>query len=229
MSDSNVDTIKWPCPLSDDLKQQLIDISQSGSALPDTQKKKDFPGIYYIKSGLATLSILSENMNNTLGFVMGKDDWVGANTIGGLSDIFLLSVEIEPIEYLFFCRKKVAQLAEKNLEVYKFLFHCLNKIQPIFWQVSLTALHDKEVRIVYTLLSLAQKTPTVNGAKVSIKITQEQLCAVTGLSRPRINEVLKSIEKVHEISIERGVIHIIDIQALGKRLNRLNTMFNDPR
>ena len=229
MSDVNVDNIKWPCSISDDLKQQFAEISQPGKGLPNTQKKMEFPGIYYITSGLATLSVLSENMNNTLGFVVGTDDWVGANTIGYLSNIFLLTVEIEPVKYLFFCRKKVALLAEKNLEVYKFLFHCLNKMQPVFWQVSLTALHDKEIRIVYTLLSLAQMKKTIKGAKVSIKITQEQLCAVTGLSRPRINEVLKNIEKAHEISIERGVIHIIDIAALGQRLNQLNMMFNDPR
>ncbi|GLS90913.1 hypothetical protein GCM10007916_19800 [Psychromonas marina] len=229
MSTLNIDTIQWPGPISEGLKQQLFEIAQPGKGLPDTQKKTDFPGIYYITAGLATLSVQSENMNNSLGFVLGTNDWVGANTVGKLSDIFLLTVEIEPVEYLFLCRKKVTLLAEKNLEVYKFLFHCLNKMQPVFWQVSLTALHDKEARIVYTLVSLAQKKKIIQGTKVSIKITQEQLCAVTGLSRPRINEVLKKIEKAHEISIERGVIHILDTDALGKRLNQLNMMFNDPR
>lgn len=226
MSYFNIESMHWPCSLSTQLKRQLLDIAQQGKGLPNTQA---FPGVYYITNGLATLSVLSENMSNSLGFVIGVNDWVGANSIGDIDKMFLLSVELEPLEYLFFSKKKVKQLSENNLEVFKFLFHCLNKIQPRFWQVSLTALHGKEVRIVYTLLSLAERKKTVKGAKISIKITQEQLCEVTGLSRPRINEVLKMIEKAHEISIERGIIHIIDITALGNRLNQLNTMFNDPR
>lgn len=229
MSDINIDEIIWPCTLSKQLKRQLLSISESGEGLPASQNKQYFPGLYYIKSGLATISILSENMNNTLGFVLGEKDWLGANAIGYMDELYLLSVELEPIKHLFFCKEKVINLAQTTPEVYKLLFHCLQKDQPKHWQVTLNTLHDKEVRIVYTLLSLAGKKTVIKGAKISIKITQEQLCIVTGLSRPRVNEVLKAIEKAHEISIERGTIHINDIKALGSRLDQLNTMFNDPR
>ncbi|WP_019613065.1 Crp/Fnr family transcriptional regulator [Psychromonas ossibalaenae] len=229
MTDSSIETIHWPCTISNDLKQQLLDIAQRGSGLTDTQKKQALPGIYYITSGLATISFLSENMNNTLGFVLGVNDWVGANSLGNNADVFLLTVELEPVKYLLFPKQKIAQLAENNNEVFKFLYYCMVQMQPRSLQAPLTALHDKEIRIVYTLLALAQKKHAVKGVNTSINITQEQLCAVTGLSRPRINEVLKTIEKVHEISIERGKIHITDIDALGNRLNQLNAMFDDPR
>ncbi|WP_028863026.1 Crp/Fnr family transcriptional regulator [Psychromonas aquimarina] len=229
MTDSSTDAINWPCPLSNTLKRQLLDIAQCGKGLPNTQKKAAFPGLYYITSGLATLSFLSENMNNTLGFVLGVNDWVGANSLGNSADLFFLTVELEPVEYLFLSKQKIAQLAENNNEVFKFLYYCMIQMQPRSQQAPLTALHDKEIRIVYTLLALAQKKQTLKGVKTTIDITQEQLCTVTGLSRPRINEVLKNIEKAQEISIERGKIHIIDINALGERLNQLNSMFSDPR
>jgi len=229
MTDSSIDAIHWPCTLSNDLKYQLFDIAQRGKGMPNMQKKQALPGVYYITSGHATLSFLSENMNKTLGIVIGVNDWVGANSLGNNADIYLLSIELEPIEYLLFPKQKIAQLAEKNNEVFKFLYYCMIQMQPRLQQAQLTALHNKEIRIVYTLLTLAQKKQGLQGVKTSINITQDQLCTVTGLSRPRINEVLKNIEKAHEISIERGKVHIIDINALGNRLNQLNAMFNDPR
>ncbi len=229
MAEFSIDTLHWPCKISNDLKHQLLNIAQPGKGLQNTQKKAAFPGIYYITSGLATYYYTSENMNNALGCVFGAHDWIGAYSLGSNAEFFIFSVEFEPVEYLFFSKQKIAQLAESNPEVFKFLYYCIIKMQPRLLQVQLTALHNKELRIVYTLLALAQKKQIIKGAKISIEITQEQLCTVTGLSRPRINEVLKKIEKHHEISIERGKIHIIDLKALGDRLNQLNTMFHDPR
>jgi len=229
MSELNIDTLHWPCSITNDLKHKLLNIAQPGTGLQNTMQKTAFPGIYYITSGLAIFSYTSADMNNVLGCVFGANDWIGANSIGNDADIFFLCIELEPLEYLFFPKQKIAQLAESNPEVFKFLYYCLIQAQPIFLQAQLTALHDKETRIAYTLLSLAQKQRVIKGAKISIAITQEQLCTVTGLSRPRINEVLKDIEKHHEISIERGKIYITDLNALGKRLNKSNIMFNDPR
>ncbi|MGB5443985.1 MAG: Crp/Fnr family transcriptional regulator [Psychromonas sp.] len=226
MNEFKIENECWPCPLSNHLKVQLLAIAQSEKG---AQRMIKNSGLCYIKSGLACLYYASEQMNNTLGYVIGSGDWIGASTLMKKNKLFLLSAELEPIEYLFFPTEKILRIAKAEMEIYKLLYHCMIHMQPIYLQSQLTSLHDKETRVVYMLLCLAQKKQTVNGAKTVINITQEQLCLATGISRPRINEVLKKFEKHQEIAIKRGKIYILDISALSNRLDCANTMFYDPR
>lgn len=226
MTESSINNIQWPCELSDNLKRQLLNIARPCKGTPNIQKKT---GIYYVTRGLSIMYYTTDYMNNNLGFVIGAHDWLGASRIPNNTKLFLQTIVIEPEEYLFFQNHKISQLAEINPEVYKLLYYCLANIQPVHLQGQLTSMQNKEVRVVYTLLALAKKKQTINGAKISLQITQEQLSLATGLSRPRINEVLKQIENSHEISITRGKICILDIIALGNRLDHALMMFYDPR
>ena len=226
MTESSIDVPLWPCALSDNLKQQLLNIAQPCQGIPNIQKHR---GLYYIGTGLFIIHYATQHMNNNLGYAVGADDWIGASKIVCSDRFFLQAIELEPVESLFFPHHKISKLAEINHEVYKLLYFCLANVQPVHLQGQLTAMQDKEVRVVYTLFSLAQKKISIEGARISLKITQEQLSLVTGLSRPRINEILKKIEKSQEISITRGSICILDIIALGKRLDHALLMFNDPR
>ncbi|PKF61754.1 hypothetical protein CW745_10595 [Psychromonas sp. psych-6C06] len=229
MSIVNIDNIQWPCPLSKDLKQQLLALSHPGKGMPNTNKNMSLPGIYYITKGTGILFITCDNMSSSLGLAIGVNDWTGASSIGNDNKVLLMSLELEPVQHLFFPKQKLELLAKQNLEAFKFLYHCVTTEHPQVFQASLTSLHDREVRIAYSLLSLAQKKSFIKGANMSLKITQAQLSTITGLTRPRINEALKKFEKAQEISMTRGEIHIIDVNALGNRLNQLNTMFSDPR
>ncbi|WP_372882416.1 Crp/Fnr family transcriptional regulator [Psychromonas sp.] len=226
MKELNIEKERWPCPISNHSKEQLARIAQSGNGCTNLLKTS---GICYIKKGLAILYYASGQMNNTLGYVIGSGDWIGASTLLNKEELFLLSAELEPVEFLFFSTQKILHLAETEPEMYKLLYYCMVHMQPVYLQSQLTSLHDKEVRVAYMLLFLAQKKQTIKGAKIIITITQEQLCLATGISRPRINEVLKKFEKHREIVIERGKIYILDIVALGHRLDYANTMFYDPR
>jgi DNA-binding GntR family transcriptional regulator len=62
---------------------------------------------------------------------------------------------------------------------------------------------------------------------LKIDISQKQLSQITGISRPRLNEVLKQLEAVGEISLERGSIHLIDIPALSLRTHKLDNAFKN--
>ena len=226
MNELNIEKARWPCPVSNHVKEQLASIAQAGYGCKNLLKTS---GICYIKKGLAILYYASGQMNSTLGYVIGSGDWIGASTLMNKRELFLLSAELEPVEFLFFPTQKILQLAETEPEIYKLLYYCMVHMQPVYLQSQLTSLHDKEVRVTYMLLCLAQKKQTIHGAKTAIAITQEQLCLATGITRPRINEVLKKFEKHHEIAIERGKIYILDLVALGHRLDYANTMFYDPR
>jgi CRP/FNR family cyclic AMP-dependent transcriptional regulator len=232
MQQYDVEKIKWPTSLSATVKEKLLNIAYYGDNFTpqvSTNAKLKHPGVYYFIRGLATFSYTTANMKNIRGCVFGGGDWIGANSLFREKSLFFVPETLIPIEFLYFPRDKIEKLSITSPEVYQWLFHCIDNTQPKIMQSQLTALHDKTSRIVYTLLELARYTPVLLGSSPSIRISQQQLSTVTGLSRPRINEVLKTLEKKGEISLERGCIHLIEQAGLAKYLDELNTMFHDPR
>ena len=232
MADFPMQNINWPAELSDDFKDKLMTIAQIRKGLkqyPSRMVNGKVPGITYITKGIIFIYHTSKNMNNINGVVCGSHDWLGGDGIDNNAEIIIFIEQIEEIEYLFFPAIKVKELAETEPEVFKWLYYCTVKIQPNILQSQLISLHDKEVRIVYALLTLAKHKQVIIGQQTSLQISQQQLSTITGLSRPRINEVLKKIEKENEIAIARGKIYIIDKKALGKRLGNANLMYTDPR
>ena len=95
-------------------------------------------------------------------------------------------------------------------------------------QAFLSSIHEKEQKTIYVLLELAARQTNVTGAKVSINISQTQLSTITGISRPRLNEVLKSIEQQGLVTIQRGKVSISDFEGLYERISPMNLMIRDP-
>ncbi|OCH46648.1 protein kinase, partial [Vibrio cyclitrophicus] len=162
------------------------------------------------------------------GGVIGKGDWIGALTIHANYNLFAVAEEVEPITMVFFPADKVLELAEKKCMVFKWLLHCGVKSQSIWMQAFLSSIHEKEQKTIYVLLELAARQTNVTGAKVSINISQTQLSTITGISRPRLNEVLKSIEQQGLVTIQRGKVSISDFEGLYERISPMNLMIRDP-
>ncbi|MEZ8828276.1 Crp/Fnr family transcriptional regulator [Vibrio cyclitrophicus] len=223
--------IQWPCDLSQDLIHSLLEIAlfKTGvHSLEITKKFQNLPGVFYILKGSAGICFSTENMKSLSGGVIGKGDWIGALTIHANYNLFAVAEEVEPITMVFFPADKVLELAEKKCMVFKWLLHCGVKSQSIWMQAFLSSIHEKEQKTIYVLLELAARQTNVTGAKVSINISQTQLSTITGISRPRLNEVLKSIEQQGLVTIQRGKVSISDFEGLYERISPTNLMIRDP-
>ncbi|MEH6452105.1 MAG: Crp/Fnr family transcriptional regulator [Psychromonas sp.] len=232
MTNFPIPNINWPTELSDNFKKKLLSIAQQSTTLKNQSLNMlydDNAGIYYLSDGIVTVYYTCDNTNSLQGMVCGPKDWLGSFDITSNSETCLLVEKLEEVNYLFFPSHKIKKLAETEPEVFAWLYYCTAKMQPKILQSMLICAHNKEIRIVYTLLTLANYQRVLLGQQTSLHINQQQLSTITGLSRPRINEVLKKIEKDNEIVIERGKIHIIDKVALGKRLEPASLIFSDPR
>ncbi|MEZ8386518.1 Crp/Fnr family transcriptional regulator, partial [Vibrio splendidus] len=49
-----------------------------------------------------------------------------------------------------------------------------------------------------------------------------------GISRPRLNEVLKGIEQQGLVKIQRGKVFIADVKGLYEHISPMNLMIRDP-
>ncbi len=184
-------------------------------------------GVYYVSQGILSISFTSENTNSMNATLISSNTWMG----GGIMNSGLLLKatidEIYPTIIICFPKEKIDRLAATNDEVYKWLYHCTLDVQKCWLQAQLCSLYDRECRIVFSLLDISKRLPSVKGSLLKIDISQKQLSQITGISRPRLNEVLKQLETVGEISLERGSIHLIDIPALSLRTHKLDNAFKN--
>ena len=95
-------------------------------------------------------------------------------------------------------------------------------------QAYLTSIHEKEQKTVYVLLELAARQNTDVNDVARIDVSQSQLSSITGISRPRLNEVLKNLEKKKGIKTHRGRVVISDFDVLYHCISPMNLMLRDP-
>lgn len=224
--------IRWPCQISQSLEQELLSIARVEHGLKPMGLKtgySELKGICYVLEGTSALCFPSFDLNSVSSFLIGRHDWFGLLAIDSRIKGYVITEEIEPITFLLFPKKSVETLARQQVEVYKWMFYIGKSVNTKWMQANISSLHDLHSRVVYILLELMLRQPIMAGVLPRIKISQQQLGLLTGISRPRLNEVLKAFEQAGDISLQRGFIQILDQKALAQRLNNLNLCMRDPR
>ncbi|KAA8679751.1 Crp/Fnr family transcriptional regulator [Vibrio gigantis] len=223
--------IQWPCELPQNFIDSLLEIAvfKTGiNSLEITQRFQNLPGVFYILTGSAGICFSTENLKSLSGGVVGKGDWIGALSVHVDYNLFAIAEEVEPITMVLFPSDKVLELAEKKCLVFKWLLHSGAKAQSIWMQAFLSSIHEKEQKTIYVLLELAARQNNIAGATVSVNVSQTQLSTITGISRSRLNEVLKGIEQDGLVKIQRGKVFISDVEGLYERISPMNLMMRDP-
>ncbi|WP_019027613.1 Crp/Fnr family transcriptional regulator [Colwellia piezophila] len=227
-----IDDIAWPCELSLTLKKSLLSIASFKDGITSLGGSPKHPfssGICYLFEGIVILSTSTLDTSATVGGVIGPQDWIGAGVMDESYRPIYTSEEVVPVVLMAFPKKLLLKLAEQDSEVFKFLFYIAQKSLKKWTQAAATVIHDKEMRIVFSLLELLVLHPKKDDEIPPIKISQQQLAFLSGISRPRVNEVLKALEIAEEIEITRGSLRIINLPKLAARLNNLNVSLRDPR
>ncbi|WP_422108897.1 helix-turn-helix domain-containing protein [Vibrio aestuarianus] len=89
-------------------------------------------------------------------------------------------------------------------------------------------MHNKDIRIAYSLVDLHCHLERCGVLDCRIKISQSLLASSSKISRPKLNFVLKKFESDNLITIRRGGIIIDDMNGLKNILLNCNLMFFDP-
>lgn len=224
--------LSWPCTLSDSLKDALLDVSDFREGIESVGLRLANPkleGIVYVIDGLASVSMVVEDSHMLVGGIIGRCDWLGAGQLISSVVPDLVCEELEPIKTLFFPKQKVIEIAEQNYEAYKWLYYCSREMQSRWIQTNLSALHNKESRVVFALVMMFVKKNVRAGVVPDVHITHQQLSNLTYVSRPRVSEVLKELEQEGVIEQNRHHIYLLSRERLFDRLNKLNLSVYDPR
>lgn len=188
----------------------------------------NFSGLIYLTKGRFSISLPQQNLDTLYSFIIEPKTWFGGLTLMPLPHPFLLINEIENVELLYISKNRLTEIADAHPLIYKWLLNIAAENIPQWFQVPLIALSNKKIRVIYclaTLLPLNMSRLSV----IEIDASQQKISDICGLSRPRVNEVLKELEKNELIKVQHKKITIHNTTALFKLLDEANLCFYDPR
>lgn len=226
----NIEEIIWPCLLPTHLKNALLDISVVVSDFSDIKINIDYlqlEGVFYIHSGNLLVGYTAEETNTSLGTIVGQSAWLGGSSLFSADSFIFLAEELTPITMLYFPKAKVESLAAQDPRLYRMLFEIMKQNAPKYILPALSFIHEKHIKLAYTLynyLKLATNETMI--APTALIISQQQLSTITGISRSRINEALKTFEKEGIIYIQRGKVVVENPQKLRKKFQHINILSN---
>ncbi|KAB7687057.1 Crp/Fnr family transcriptional regulator [Plesiomonas shigelloides] len=220
------DNIQWPCVLSAETQAQLLSIAKPFDYRSLTAP---MPGVLYVESGCLVGYATNSNIDTSLGLIFGHGTWFGIQSINNPE---YASAEIYeallPTRLFVLPKQEVEAMLDSNPEIYKFLFYIAQQRGRVSLQMASNTLFCLTTRVVYILLELITKHNFDNQQPQEIHITQQNLSHIVGISRPRVNEVLKMLADAEEIIIKRGKIVITDYAKLKTRLHPFSLMYHDP-
>ena len=105
-------------------------------------------------------------------------------------------------------------LIDHSLGFNRFIMHQLNeRLGQFIAAREIDRLNNPDLRVARNLAALFHPllSPSVGGA---LRITQQELAYLVGLSRQRVNEALSTLERLGWIRVEYGGVRVLDLQAL---------------
>ncbi len=188
----------------------------------------NFSGLCFVKKGRFTISLPQQNLETLYSYIVETNTWFGALTLMPIPHPFLLINEIEEVELQYISKKRLTEIADNDPLIYKWLLNIAADNMPQWFQVPQIALSNKKLRVIFCLCTLLPLNNRVDSV-VEITASQQNISDICGLSRPRVNGVLKELEQQDLIEIHHKKIVITQAKVLFKHLDEANLSFYDPR
>lgn len=220
---------RWPGDIPTSVQQALLAIARPVDLQQQQNRLHHPPGIFYLEQGAVLLTVPDGQMKRSIGMALGPGDWWGIHAFDPeVHQLFsLMEVLLPPVTWLL-PTAEVERQGRQQPEVYKWLFAIALQQHGVRMQLHLNSWHGLPQRVAYLLLHLGNRCGQDLPEGLQLPINQQQLSLLAGISRPRLNEVLKQFELDGLLQLARGRILLQDIPGLRAHLQPLNRMFHDP-
>ena len=209
--------IPWLAPLlPDELERALAELRVGDAQAGDYVCRIGKPVTYWfgVVSGLLKMS--SDNAQGaTMTFTgVPPGGWFGEGT----------ALKREPYRYnIQALRKSVVAglpvdtfhwLLDHSLGFNRFVMNQLNeRLAQFIAAREIDRMNNPDVRVARSLAALCNPV-LFSGVGEVLRITQQELAYLVGLSRQRVNEALKALELQGTIRVEYGGLRVVDLKAL---------------
>lgn len=226
--------INWTTTLSQELIDQLTAIAQIKTNLKTSELEGSdiaHQGISFILDGTVAICLQTPNLKTVNNVIIDKGNWFGGfEESAQVSDYkpFFIS-EIAPVSIIHFKNSQLQRIAEKHVEIYKWLHGMSFDVKAKWLQAQIIMSTNTLTRVIYLLLEIASNRPKLQGEIPKIMISQQQISRITGIARQRVNEAIKQLEKDNMVELGRSCIYLTNITALSTQLDGVDLSISDPR
>ena len=106
------------------------------------------------------------------------------------------------------------ELLDRSIAFNRFVMNQLNeRLGQFIAAREIDRIHNPDVRVARNLAALFNPT-LYPGVGPILRITQQELAYLVGLSRQRVNEALRELEQQGSIRVEYGGVRILNLDAL---------------
>ncbi|NMM77826.1 Crp/Fnr family transcriptional regulator [Acidovorax sp. SRB_14] len=215
-----IEGIPWWAPLQPHERERALAALLVGDALPgDYVCRVGRPVTYWFGVVEGLLKMSNDNAEgSTMTFAgLPPGGWFGEGTV----------VKREPYRYnVQALRKSVVAglhidtfhwLLDHSIAFNRFVMHQLNERLGQFISArEIDRITNPDVRVARSLAALFHPV-LYPGVGDVLRITQQELAYLVGLSRQRVNEALAALDAQGAIRVEYGGLRVLDLEALRSR------------
>lgn len=132
---------------------------------------------------------------------------------------------ITPVEILCIERRSFLDLCKKYPELLTIVqSDCLGEVRYLLHRLETSFHRGLRERVIIALLDVfySRNAGATPGQGV-IFLTHQELAGLSGISRENVSRVLKGLERMGILRLQRGKIHILDASRLSRVLNSYQT------
>jgi CRP/FNR family transcriptional regulator/CRP/FNR family cyclic AMP-dependent transcriptional regulator len=177
--------------------------------------------LYIIESGQVKIVLINPDGDETILRVQGPGECLGELSLIDGSARSATAVAIDPVEALALYRDDFLALLEKRPSVALAVMGGLVAlVRRLSEQVQDLTTLDVPGRLAKKLLELAEQhgQPTPNGTRIALRLTQQELAQMIGVTRVSINKQLGYFEERGILTADRDGITLHKPEELRKRI-----------
>ena len=173
--------------------------------------------VHLLTSGAVAVYVTTPLGSTAIFAVFGPGEAVGEMALIEAGERTATAIALEPTETLSLRRGQFEELRRDHPQIDRMLVHLLAaRVRRQNEDLVDAYFASAETRVIRRLHAIAGRVPA-EGEMRTIRLTQEDIAALAGTTRPTANRVLRDLERAGILVLHRGRIQVIRLDRLASR------------
>ena len=173
--------------------------------------------VHLLTSGAVAVYVTTPLGSTAIFAVFGPGEAVGEMALIEAGERTATAIALEPTETLSLRRGQFEELRRDHPQIDRMLVHLLAaRVRRQNEDLVDAYFASAETRVIRRLHAIAGRVPAEAGMR-TIRLTQEDIAALAGTTRPTANRVLRDLERAGILVLRRGRIQVARLDLLASR------------
>jgi CRP/FNR family cyclic AMP-dependent transcriptional regulator len=173
--------------------------------------------VHLIVSGTVAVYVTTPTGSMAIFAVFGPGEAVGEMALVEAGERTATAIALELAETLSLRRDQFEELRGRHPQIDRMLVDLLAaRVRRQNAHLVDAYFASAERRVIRRLAEISERVPDGGGIR-TVRITQEDLAALAGTTRPTANKVLRELERAGTLALRRGRIEVLDLERLVAR------------